>query len=224
MPNADDHANRSVSWKATFFVAVALVAAGCGGDPAANTTEPLLPIAQASPTEPAGTPVTSAPQETGLSETQLEIIDRLLAAYDSGDPRSVLALWGAEGDHYRPDIEFDLTIGGRWSNVACDLDSTGRPRCDLMYTNDLLATLDAPPLEGFIRIEMTDDGKIASWDYDTGNRATTAAYLRPFSDWVLDTDPSAADEMFDWNGFAFRHPEAQAIWATKVAEYLEQFD
>lgn len=206
------------------LAAVALVAAGCGIDPAANTTEPLLPIAQGSPADPTGAPVTAALPEAGLSATQRDTIDRLVVAYDSGDPEAVLDLWAEEGAHYRPDIEFDLGIGGRWSNVTCDLDSNGRPRCDLMYTNDLLAALDAPPLEGYVRVEMTGDGKIVSWVYDTGNLATTAAYLRPFSEWVLTTDPSAADAMFDWNGFAFQTPESRALWATKVTEYLEQFD
>ena len=89
-----------------------------------------------------------------------------------------------------------------------------------MYSNRLLAALDAPPLAGYISVELTADAAIDSWVYDKGNQATTAAYIQPFSDWVNDTDPVAAQEMFDWNGFPFRNPRSQELWAVKVDEFL----
>lgn len=204
--------------------ALALLVAACGTEAASNTTEPLLPIAQSSSVAPAATESGAAATPSGLSATQQDTLDRMVAAYHGSDAEGVLSLWGDEGEHYRPDIEFDLEIGGRWSDVTCDLDSAGRPRCDLRYTNDLLTALDAPPLDGYVRVEMDESGAISSWVYDQGNRATTSAYLMPFSDWVWATDPSAAEDMFDWNGFAFRTPSAQSLWAVKVAEYLEQLN
>ncbi len=105
--------------------------------------------------------------------------------------------------------------------MTCGIGFGGDPRCDLLYTNDLLAALAAPPLEGYFRLEMKEDGAITGWRYEKGNQATTAAYLRPFSDWVSETDPDAAERMFDWNGFGFRNPEAYALWTAKAEEFLE---
>ncbi len=144
-----------------------------------------------------------------------------MAAYDAGDSQAVLSLWGPAGDHYRFQIESDLAMGGRWSEVACTASQYAGPRCALLYTNDLLEAFDAPLLEGYVRVEMTDDGTIDYWIYDRGNLATTAAIILPFSEWVGTTDPDAAHEMFDWNGFARETPESLELWTHKVAEYLE---
>ena len=201
-------------------VAVVLVLTACGGASISDTTEALLPIAT-SPTlsEAPGTTIGGS-RASGLSDMQQSTVEQLISAYDAGDVDALLSLWTDGGSHYRWDIEFDIEMGGRWSGVDCAVSSGGQPRCDLMYTNDLLEALEAPPLAGYFRLDLSDEGLIARWDYDTGNRATAAAYLQPFSDWVEATDPDAADVMFDWNGFRFRTVESYALWTVKVEEYL----
>lgn len=203
----------------TPLATAALLLVSCGGS-SSTTTEALLPIASTTTTSSPAAPSTSAEPPDELSELQQTAIDRLVAAYAAADPVAVLDLWTEHGEHYRPDIEFDLAIGGTWSDVECGLDSGGQPRCELLYTNDLLEALDAPPLPGYVRLELNEAGAIADWDYDSGNPATTAAYLQPFADWVGDTDPAAAEVMFDWNGFVFRTQESYSLWTAKADEYL----
>ncbi|NND01747.1 MAG: hypothetical protein HKN91_03085 [Acidimicrobiia bacterium] len=210
---------RTMSFVALALSALLLVVAACGTTTGSSTTEALSTLASTAPLETTSTPNTSAP-ESSLTAVQQETLDNLLAAYASGDSAEIMSLWTRAGEHYRPDIEFDLAIGGRWSDVACDVSLSGEPRCEFLYTNSLLEALDAPPLAGYFRIEMDSSGAIADWDYQQGNRATAAAYIQPFSDWVRETDPEAADDMFDWNGFARRIPDAYVVWEQKVEEFL----
>ena len=201
-------------------LAAVLAFSACGGSAATVTTEALLPIAT-SPTgiDATGTSVGGA-VDAGLTEAQQSAVEQLIAAHSAGDAEAVLDLWTDNGSHYRWDIEFDIAIGGRWSDVQCSVTARGQPRCELMYSNDLLAALEAPVLPGYFRLDLEPGGLISAWDYDTGNRATEAAYLAPFSDWVEVTDPEAADTMFDWNGFRFRTVASYELWTAKVEEYL----
>lgn len=201
-------------------VAVVLVLAACGGASTSDTTEALLPIATTPTLSNAVGTTVGDTRASGLSEIQQSTVERLISAYDAGDVDAVLDLWSEEGSHYRWDIEFDIAMGGRWSGVECAVSTGGQPRCDLMYTNDLLEALEAPALAGYFRLNLSEEGVISGWNYDTGNRATAAAYMQPFSDWVEATDPGAADTMFDWNGFRFRTVESYALWTAKVEEYL----
>lgn len=205
---------------AAIAAASALVVAACSDAGQTSTTEALIPIASTAVPQSTTSAAPDTTARAGLNDAQQAAVDQLLAAYASGDPAAVLALWSPAGEHYRPDIEFDLAMGGRWSDVACDSSSNDGPRCELLYTNDLLEALDAPPLAAFVRLQISESGVITDWVYDTGNRATTAAYLQPFSDWVHENDPDAAEVMFDWNGFGWRTPDAYEVWLLKVPEFL----
>lgn len=211
---------RIVRW----LIGTVVVAAACSGGSATSTTEPLLAIAATSTAAPVvdATP-TEAPADDLLSPGQRQAADLVINAYRAGDAATIIGAWDIASDRrllFADQIEFDIAIGGRWSDITCGLSLSGDARCEMLYTNDLLEALGAPLQGGVFRIGVRDDGAITSWFYETGNVSTIQALAQPFRDWITETHPDSFDAMFNRGRFARVTPESRAIWVEKLAEFI----
>lgn len=206
---------------ARWLIGIAVVLTACGVDSAVSTTEPLLDIATASTPTPTAT-ATAAPDGDELSASQRQAVDLVVNAYGAADAVTIIGAWDIASDRrllFADEIEFDIAIGGRWSDTACGLSLSGDARCEMLYTNDLLEALGAPAQDGVFRIGVREDGAITSWFYETGNASTMQALAEPFRDWITETDPEIFDAMFNRGRFARVTPQSREIWVEKIAEF-----
>jgi len=208
---------------ARWLIAVGIVVAGCGGTAGSSTTEPLLAIATTPSEAPAATTNTQAPTADVLSTAQRNGVNLVVDAFAAADAATIIAAWEITSDRrvlFEQELEFDIAIGGRWTDVECGLSLSGEARCEMVYTNDLLEALDVPPQDGVFRIGVRDDGSITSWFYEVGNAATIQALAQPFRDWVEENHPDRFRSMFTGNGFARVTAESRALWVELVAEFV----
>lgn len=228
---------------ASVVAVLALVAAACGGDNASapSTSAVPVPTTTLTPTTTAAPvattltseePIEEEPEESALSEEDLEVAAAFVSAFNTGDSEILLQLFDPSAtvntllspesnvDRYGLEIGFQRALNASWEIHECELEY-GAISCDVETLRDDLNYIQGP-LPAKIRL-IVKEGAITSFSA-VENRQTIATAMSAFRDWVSDHHPESLQPMFS---FLPDRPtpqvtdESVALWVELIPEYLE---